>query len=200
MTDRFQHHITEAKKDTAVFAFGRMNPPTTGHGVVVNKIIEEASKRNADHFVFVSVTQDAAKNPLTHEQKVSYLKKFFPKGNFPLNKAKDPYGAVLYLCEQGYKHIYMVAGSDQVQNFKSIATYKGKVALRDPQKRTYSFDTFEVIQAGASRVEKTTVEEIRKMLAKGEEVNPMYMSASLMRTAAFENDFDVFLQGVPGKI
>ena len=199
MTDRFQHHITEAKKDTAVFAFGRMNPPTTGHGVVVNKIIEEASKRNADHFVFVSVTQDAAKNPLTHEQKVSYLKKFFPKGNFPLNKAKDPYGAVLYLCEQGYKHIYMVAGSDQVQNFKSIGTYKGKVALRDPQKRTYSFDTFEVIQAGASRVEKTTVEEIRKMLAKGEEVNPMYMSASLMRTAAFENDFDVFLQGVPGK-
>jgi nicotinamide mononucleotide adenylyltransferase len=42
VTDRFQHHITEAKKDTAVFAFGRMNPPTTGHGVVVNKIIDYA--------------------------------------------------------------------------------------------------------------------------------------------------------------
>ena len=104
----FAQHITEApKKDTVVIAFGRMNPPTIGHGVLVDKVLSEASKRNAGHFIFASVSQDPKKNPLTHKQKVEYLKKFFPKAKFPLNKAGDPYSAVLHVCDLGYKNIIM---------------------------------------------------------------------------------------------
>ena len=177
------HQINEARKDTAVIAFGRMNPPTIGHGVLVKKIIAEAQKRNADHFIFVSSTQDVKKNPLSHKQKVEYLKKFFPNGNFPLDKAKDPYSAVLYVCSLGYKNIVMVAGSDQVENFKTIGKYKGKTAERDPLKRKYSFDTFEVTQAGEARDDESQGVE--------------GMSASKMRAAAFSGDFKSFAGGVP---
>ena len=58
----FAQHITEApKKDTVVIAFGRMNPPTIGHGVLVDKVLSEASKHNADHFIFASTSQDPKK-------------------------------------------------------------------------------------------------------------------------------------------
>ena len=185
MIERFLHRIDEAKKDTAVIAFGRMNPPTIGHGVLVDKIVSEAQKHNADHFIFASETQDSKKNPLSHKQKVAYLKKFFPKGNFPVGMAKDPYTAVLHVCSLGYKNIIMVAGSDQVENFKNIAKYKGKVADRDPKKRVYSFEKFEVVQAGEARDDDSQGVE--------------GMSASKMRSAAFDGDFKKFATGVPGK-
>ena len=184
MIERFLHRIDEAKKDTAVIAFGRMNPPTIGHGVLVDKIVSEAQKHNADHFIFASETQDSKKNPLSHKQKVAYLKKFFPKGNFPVGMAKDPYTAVLHVCSLGYKNIIMVAGSDQVENFKNIAKYKGKVADRDPKKRVYSFEKFEVVQAGEARDDDSQGVE--------------GMSASKMRSAAFDGDFKKFATGVPG--
>ena len=181
----FAQHLTEApKKDTVVIAFGRMNPPTIGHGVLVDKVLSEASKRNADHFIFASTSQDPKKNPLTHKQKVEYLKKFFPKAKFPLNKAGDPYSAVLYVCALGYKNIVMIAGSDQVENFKNIAKYKGRTAERDPKKRKYSFDNFEVVQAGEARDDD----------AQGVQG----MSASKMRAAAFDGDFKKFATGVAG--
>jgi RimK family alpha-L-glutamate ligase len=181
----FAQHLTEApKKDTVVIAFGRMNPPTIGHGVLVDKVLSEASKRNADHFIFASTSQDPKKNPLTHKQKVEYLKKFFPKAKFPLNKAGDPYSAVLHVCDLGYKNIVMIAGSDQVENFKNIAKYKGRTAERDPKKRKYSFDNFEVVQAGEARDDD----------AQGVQG----MSASKMRAAAFDGDFKKFATGVAG--
>ena len=34
-----------------VMAFGRMNPPTTGHLKVIDKVKEVASKHNAEHSV-----------------------------------------------------------------------------------------------------------------------------------------------------
>ena len=163
------------KKKSVVFAFGRMNPPTTGHGVLVKKVMDEAGSRSADHFIFVSKSQDAKKNPLTHAQKVSYLRKLFPQGNFPLNKAANPYEAVLYLCELGYTDITMIAGSDQVDNFKGITAYKGKVAEKDPKKRKYSFDSFRVVQAGEERVEKVSLADIDKMLKKGKPVAPQWI-------------------------
>lgn len=185
MMERFATHITEAKKkDTAVFAFGRMNPPTIGHGAVVDKVMSEASKRNADHYIFVSKTQEPKKNPLDQKTKIAYLKKFFPKGNFPIGKSINPFDTVLYLCQLGYKHIVVVTGSDHLAEYNKIKEYKGKVASNDPKKRKYSFETFEVVIAGEARDDAAT--------------GVAGMSASKMRAAAFNNDFKSFSGGVPG--
>lgn len=189
--------INEAKKDSVVFAFGRMNPPTIGHKVVVEKVLSEAASRGADHFIFVSKTQDTKKNPLDQKSKVEYLKKLFPKVKFPVGKSTNPFDTVLYLCELGYKKIYVVTGSDHVAEYNRIKEYKGKVATNDPKKRSYSFDTLEVIVAGKARV-KVTLDMVDEMIKKGQEVDPMYMSASLMREAAFKDRFDLFSIGIPG--
>ena len=184
MIQGFEKHITEAKKDTVVFAFGRMNPPTIGHGVVVDKVISEASKRNADHFIFVSKTQDSKKNPLDQKTKVAYLKKFFPRGKFPVGKSTNPFDTVLYLCELGYKNIVVVTGSDHLAEYNKIKTYKGKVAQNDPKKRKYSFDSLEVVQSGDARDDAAS--------------GVAGMSASKMRAAAFNGDFKAFANGVVG--
>src|SRR5262249_20594994 len=68
---------TETQKPV-VFAFGRMNPPTVGHGKVVDKVESEARKRGARHYVILSGSQDSKKNPLTQKQKLGHAHKFFP--------------------------------------------------------------------------------------------------------------------------
>lgn len=182
MIERFSQHLNEAKKkDTVVFAFGRMNPPTIGHGAVVDKVMAEAAKRNADHFIFTSASQDSKKNPLSQKQKVSYLKKFFPKGNFPVGKSINPFDTVLYLCQEGYKHIVVVTGSDHLAEYNKIKEYKGKA---DKSGRKYSFDTLEVVIAGQTRSDTAS--------------GVAGMSASKMRAAAFNGDFEAFSTGVPG--
>ena len=63
----------EAEAKHAVLAYGRMNPPTTGHLKVVNKVQEVAKKHGGEHHMIVSHSNDPQKNPLTGEQKVKHL-------------------------------------------------------------------------------------------------------------------------------
>ena len=58
-----------------VFAFGRFNPPTIGHEVLMNKAKAVGGK---DYRIYVSKSQDRKKNPLTYKDKIKYLKKIFP--------------------------------------------------------------------------------------------------------------------------
>ncbi len=67
-------NINEAKEKHIVFAFGRLNPPTAGHSKLIDKVQSEARKRNADHRVIVSHSQDKHKNPLSANDKIKYLK------------------------------------------------------------------------------------------------------------------------------
>lgn len=177
----YSRNLTEARKNTAVFCFGRMNPPTTGHAVVIDKVIKTAQARNGDHFVFLSKTQDPKKNPLTHEQKVSYARKFFPNANISKEKILNPYHAVLHLCKLGYKHIIVVTGSDHLADYNKIKEYKGKKASMGDG--SYSFDELEVVIAGEARDDDAS--------------GVAGMSASKMRKAAFDGDYKQFAMGVP---
>ena len=75
---------------TTVFAFGRMNPPTVGHEKLVNKVKEVAAKHKAGHLIVMSHSQDAKKNPLTPEQKLTHAKRFFPKTNLKISSKESP--------------------------------------------------------------------------------------------------------------
>ena len=74
--------LTEARKDTIVLAFGRFSPPTNGHELLVKATVLTAKKRNADHIIYASRTQDSKKNPLNVNDKVAYLRHSFPRVNF----------------------------------------------------------------------------------------------------------------------
>ena len=81
---KFRQFIIEENdppKKPVVFAFGRMNPPTTGHGVLVDKVHELAKKHGAYHEIVLSGSQDKKKNPLDVSTKVKHAKRFFPHTN-----------------------------------------------------------------------------------------------------------------------
>ena len=57
--------------------FGRFNPPTIGH----EKLLQAAEKaaQGGDFKIYPSRTQDAKKNPLDPDMKVSFMRMMFPK-------------------------------------------------------------------------------------------------------------------------
>ena len=55
--------ISEAPGDTAVFTFGRFNPPTTGHEKLIDALARESKKVSGSKmYVFASHSQDPKKN------------------------------------------------------------------------------------------------------------------------------------------
>ena len=60
--------------NTAVFTFGRFNPPTIGHARLVDMIKRQPGKP----YVFLSHTQKPKTDPLSYGQKLTYAKTSFP--------------------------------------------------------------------------------------------------------------------------
>ena len=57
---------------TVWVAYGRMNPPTVGHGKMLDKLKKLAG--NDDYQVWPTWTQGKVKDPLDHPNKVKWLK------------------------------------------------------------------------------------------------------------------------------
>ena len=179
----FKQFLEEQKENHAVLAFGRMNPPTTGHEVLVNKVKSVAAEVGGSHHVVLSHSQDAAKNPLSAEQKVKHAKRFFPDTNISTSDKEHPtflqHAAKLH--KQGVTHLHMVAGSDRVAEYKQkLAQYNGthKGAL-------YNFKKITVHSAGE-----------RDPDAEG----TSGMSASKMRGHAAAGKFNEFRKGIPAHV
>ena len=73
--------LSEAVEKHHVTAFTRMNPPTTGHMQLIDKVHSVAKENSADHSVVVSHSQDPKKNPLSSDQKKKHLKRFSSETN-----------------------------------------------------------------------------------------------------------------------
>ena len=172
----------EAKGDTAVFTFGRFNPPTTGHEKLIDALAKQ-QKRNTGSlmYVFPSHSQDPKKNPLPHAKKVAYMKKMFRKyaKNITVHKSRNVFEVAVYLHDKGHRAVVMVVGSDRVAEFDRLLNEYNGVKGRHGY---YGFDNIEVISAGARDPDAEGVEG---------------MSASKMRAAAADGDYDSFVQGVP---
>ena len=61
---------------TAVFAFGRMNPPTIGH----RKLADKVKSIDGTPFIFLTHTQKPKTDPLTFAEKVFFAQKSFGDG------------------------------------------------------------------------------------------------------------------------
>jgi nicotinamide mononucleotide adenylyltransferase len=66
---KFRDFLQEQKEKHAVMAFGRMNPITSGHEKLVNKVKDVAREVGGSHHIVLSHSQDAKKNPLSAAQK-----------------------------------------------------------------------------------------------------------------------------------
>ena len=74
---KYSQFLKELPNKTVVFAFGRFNPPTTGHELLIKAVKKLAATHKADHAIYASKTQDSKKNPLSYDTKIKYAQKAF---------------------------------------------------------------------------------------------------------------------------
>ena len=181
----FEQLIKEVKGGTAVFTFGRFNPPTIGHEKLLKVLASTATKNDADKFIYLSQSQDAKKNPLSASQKSMFMKLMFPKHrrDFPTTSARTAIEALVELYEQQkYSKVIMIVGSDRVREFDAFLNKYNDVKSKHGY---YNFESIDVVSAGE-----------RDPDAEG----ASGMSASKMRAAVQEGNYDLFKMGVPAGV
>ena len=168
----------EKTKGTLTIAFGRFNPPTTGHEKLLDKVA--SSSDDNDYIIVPSRSQDAKKNPLDPDTKVSVMQKMFPKhkNNIVNDKNNRTIFDVLKKAHtDGYTNVRILGGQDRVKEFEKLTSdYNGKL---------YNFDNVEVMSAGDRDPDSEDVTG---------------MSASKQRKAAAEGDIKAFMKGVPSSL
>lgn len=180
----FKQFLEEKTEKHAVLAFGRMNPPTTGHAKLVDAVKDVAKKVNGSHHIVISHSQDPKKNPLTAEQKLKHAKRYFPDTNLSTSDKQHPnfLSQASKLHSQGVTHLHMVAGSDRTGEYhKLLHQYNGVKGTHG----YFKFRGIEVHSAGERDPDSEGVEG---------------MSASKMREHALKGNFKEFKKGVPSHV
>tara|TARA_B100000674_G_C37830406_1_gene910270 strand:- start:233 stop:1249 length:1017 start_codon:yes stop_codon:yes gene_type:complete len=165
----------EKTKGVLTVAFGRFNPPTTGHQKLLDTVASSSDK--GDYIIVPSRSNDPKKNPLDAKTKIAAMKQMFP--NHSKKIIDDEGNRTLFdvlkkAHTDGYAGVRIVGGSDRVSEFEKLSN--------NYNKKLYDFDSIEVASAGDRDPDSDNVEG---------------MSASKQRKAAAENDFEGFLRGVP---
>jgi hypothetical protein len=176
----FRQFFTEAVEGkTAVFSYGRYNPPTTGHQLLINKLAAIANEKQADAFLIPTHTLDKKKNPLNINEKINILQQMAP-GIKILETGKTLIEALKDLQAKGYTSIIQVAGSDRIPEFTHIRdAYNNK-----PNKAgeiPFSFKTYDIASSGDRDPDSDGVEG---------------MSASKLRELALAGNIEEFKQGM----
>jgi dephospho-CoA kinase len=177
---KFIDFLTEQTEKHAVLAFGRMNPITSGHQTLVNKVKDIAQDYGASHHIVLSHTTDPKKNPLTGAQKLKHAKRAFPKTNFSVANAEHPtfLQQAAKLHKQGVTHLHMIGGSDRVEEFHNLLhKYNGK-----HKAALFNFKDIQVHSAGERDPDAEGVSG---------------MSASKMREHATNKNYKEFKKGAP---
>jgi len=167
--------LKEDDRSTAVFAFGRFNPPTIGHQKLIEKVQSMASQVNGKGFIFLSHTQNNKKDPLSFQEKQAYITSQINDPNLQIGSAdvRTLIQALQKIQAQGRTRVIMVAGDDRVMEFqKFLNQYNG-----NPDKQgtvQYKFDDIQVVSAGqrdpdADDIAGVSASKAREWALKGQE-------------------------------
>ena len=165
--------LREDDRATAVFAFGRFNPPTIGHQKLIETVLSTAEKANGKAYLFLSHKQNNKTDPLDFKSKQSYIQQFYPNLAVGDAGANTIIKALQKIQAEGRTRIIMVAGSDRVEEFQKLLNqYNGK-----PDKAgndLYKFDEIKVVNAGqrdpdAEGVSGASASKARELANKGQE-------------------------------
>ncbi len=160
---------------SVVFTFGRMNPPTTGHQLLVNKLMAYAKIHSAIPRIYLSHSV-GKKDPIPYDKKISFARQAF---GAIVRKSNDKniIQILKSLEKEGFKEITMMVGSDRVPEFKRLLNaYNGK---------EYNFEKISIQSAGERDPDADDVSG---------------MSASKMRALAKDNKDAEFMRGAPSTL
>ena len=158
--------------------FGRFNPPTVGHQKLLDAAKKAAGKGSLR--IYPSRSHDPKKNPYDPDEKIDVMKQMYP--DHAGNIVNDPNSKTIFdvlkqAHEDGFSSVKIVVGGDRVKEFTKISgDYNGKL---------YDFSDVETVSAGDRDPDAEGIEG---------------MSASKMRKAAIEDDFETYRTGIPDTI
>jgi len=165
--------LKEDDRSTAVFAFGRFNPPTIGHQKLLDKVIAMTKQVNGKGYVFLTHTQNNKKDPLTFKEKQDYMKMFYPQLAIGDAGVKTIIQALQKIQAEGRTRIVMIAGSDRVMEFQKLLNqYNGKPTKAGNVE--YKFDSIDVVSAGERDPDQegasgASASKARELANKGQE-------------------------------
>jgi len=161
--------LFEAPSKTAAFAFGRLNPATNGHELLVNEIVAQ----DADSFLYLSDRPAALpKDPLEPKEKQAWAQASFPQIQVKL--ANNALLAADELYKMGYTNLIYLEGEPKMG--KVIQKYNGQ----ETAKHFFNFDNVNLVQL------------TRDPDAEG----ATGMSATKLRQTVIDDDFEAFTQGI----
>ena len=159
-----------------VFSFGRLNPITIGHEVLVNKVVSVARSQNAIARIYLSHTQNSNKDPLSYSDKMSFARAAF--GNVVIkSNARTVIEIMQSLDKEKFTDVTMIVGSDRVKEFE--------VLLNKYNDKEYKMNTIAIVSAGERDPDAEGVAG---------------MSASKMRQLAKEKKEKEFIAGAASKM
>ena len=168
--------LSELPNKSLIFAFGRFNPPTVGHELLISKVEALSKKTSIPYRIYTTATQDKKSNPLSQKDKIKYMEKSFRNAHIYAAK-----GNIIQLLQsfekEGIKEIHLVVGSDRTKEFESL--------LNKYNEREYNFSKIEIHSAGERDPDSDDADG---------------MSASKMRSAASKGDYKSFEKGVTKKL
>tara|TARA_R110002074_G_scaffold8525_1_gene34989 strand:- start:3766 stop:6414 length:2649 start_codon:yes stop_codon:yes gene_type:complete len=166
----------------AVLAFGRMNPPTTGHEKFIKKTHDIAKKVGGKAHVVASHSEGNSKNPIPQKKKIQYLKKVAHPDVHVSGSSKDSPSILHHaskLHAAGHQHLHVVAGGDRKEEFhKTLHKYNGKSGAHGH----YNFKSITVHSAGQRDPDSHDTKGV---------------SGTKMREHAHNNDHESFKKGLP---
>jgi nicotinic acid mononucleotide adenylyltransferase len=193
----------------AYFSFGRFQPPTLGHKVLLTELADKAAAAGADAYVFVSSSENDVdaylkskkyrdmqaagkfesikenENPLDVGTKVAIMKKQYAGTTLKIINTttcgcRTLFTIVDALRSAGYTDLTMLVGSDRVAQFTKTFTPK------DPKFPP----SVKVVGAGAARNMSAEVANV------GTAIPLAKMKGTLMRMAAVTENLDALKAGV----
>lgn len=176
--------LFESSNSHVSFCFGRMNPPTLGH----KKLVDAVASQGGDYFIFPSrptpkTKQQRLANPLDVETKIHFIKSIFSSEASHI--VDDPrlntfLSVCTYLYGMGYNHVTIVAGSDRLDDLKSLCNeFNG---VEGKSHGYYKFDTVDGKSSGSRDPDSEGLDGT---------------SGTKAREAAVNGDFDKF-QSITG--
>ena len=187
--------LFEAPGKQASFALGRLNPATTGHELLVDKIKEEPG----DSFLFLTDRlPKLPKDPLTAQDKLDWARKSFD--GISIGLAKTVLIAADRLYKMGYTDVTYLEGIDPEKPFplsKLLKDYNGvKKELHD-----YNFNSIRVVQlprdASSEAADGMSGTKMRQLVADNN-LEKFKQDAVTLKAQPYAEEMFKKLQGIMG--
>lgn len=152
------------------FAFARMQPPTIGHELLIQRLVTLAKENDSQPVVFLSRKEDTKENPVPFVVRHQNLTVAYPDVFFPdLPAVRSPIDAFRWLAGETVERVWWLCGGDRVDKFQPTA-----------ERNRTRFKTVEVVSVGSR-----------------DGVGAVVASGTRQREFAKHGEYEAFLENCP---